>query len=215
MSVTEPEPFVFNISSRGSLAGQTVPPLEPGFGIIGSATAAVIQSGRPDGVLVLRGSNLGNAQATSPTTLTATLPPGIGLGQVSFFAYFTDNSVGTTNLAGPGVCTRTADSVTCTTKQPEEEEVSPGKFRLIPLRPYEYVEMRVGLIDSGSPPRRTSKPRYPAAAPLHSPATNRCRSAPARLPSAPNTTTSSPKKKAASSTPARAPTPTSSPPASP
>jgi hypothetical protein len=144
----------YRITYLGQLSGRPVPlPLIAGFNLTGArreGTITELSSARPDGVLVVRGSNLGNAPATAPTTLTASLPPGIGIGRVSFFGF--DNSSGQTNLAGPGVCTKTADTATCSTKQLEEEETEPfsGKFKLIPLRPYEYVEMRVGLIDTGA-----------------------------------------------------------------
>jgi hypothetical protein len=140
VTVTEPEPLVFRISTGGVLAGQTVAPLEVvPFGAIGTASVTVTQLARPDGVLVLRATDLGNAPTTTAATLTATLPAAIELGGVALYAFSTDK--GGTNVATPAACTKTAHSATCSTATLNEEGL---------LQPYEYVEMRVGLIDNGA-----------------------------------------------------------------
>jgi hypothetical protein len=138
VTVVEPEPFVFRVSTSGTFSGQTV---AVNFAEVGHAAATVLQQGRPDGVLVVRGSNLGNAVTGSPATLTAALPPGIEVGAISF-RYF-PVSAGAVNLATPAACSTTTTTVACSTATLPEE----GK-----LEPYEYIEMRVGLIDESAAP---------------------------------------------------------------
>ena len=73
------------ITTIGEKGSQAVGPL----GVheeIGTAKAAVLTPGRPDGKLAVAAFNLGDAPASGPLTITDTLPPGFALEGLEFLA---------------------------------------------------------------------------------------------------------------------------------
>jgi hypothetical protein len=99
-----------------------------------------------EATLFVQGVNLGDARTSGPSTVTDHLPPGLtvveeeGVPQVQFYAFSFQR--GRLNLGPTGPftflhpCTVTTTTVSCTTP-----EFNPAI--LPPLKPYEYIEMRV------------------------------------------------------------------------
>jgi hypothetical protein len=137
----------------------------PWWNLNTSVRPSTIPSGG-EGTIVIRASNLGNAPTSGPSTLTATLPPGVsvvekeGKPQVQFYPFSFQTALrvdlGPDGEIGSFVkyCEVAEPLITCRTEpQPPFNEGEPGEFfNLPPLNPYEFIELRVTVKDDGAAP---------------------------------------------------------------
>jgi hypothetical protein len=108
------------------------------------------------GTIVVQAENLGSGETSAPLSLSDTVPAGLKVQGVSFFAF--GAQVGKSNLGAlSGVCKRTASSATCTSARIEELQKKEKELNekgplseALPLRPYEDLEMRVTVKDEGA-----------------------------------------------------------------
>ena len=147
---------------------------QPWWNLNASVRPAVIPTGG-EGSLVVRASNVGNSCTAEPneqgdrcgvgatpipSTLTATLPAGLsvveegGVPQVSFFAFSKQagaENFGPTSFLGEfgKFCNVVAQQVDC-----KSEAIAPFNefeaFQIPPLNPYEWLEMRIKVKDTGA-----------------------------------------------------------------
>jgi len=105
-----------------------------------------------EGTIVVQAVNLGNASTAGKYEFSDTLPPGMKLEEVKFFAPPPPEiSVPGFNFAELGYCSTTASSATCSTESPFFEELpEPAGFVLKPVIPYDFLEMRLRVKDEGA-----------------------------------------------------------------
>jgi hypothetical protein len=147
----------------GAVAASPAPAVEtaPWWNLNTSLHPSTLPSGG-EGTFIAQAVNVGNASTSGPSTLSATLPPGVSvveeevkgeeIPQVSFFALpvrFGHEDFGLTNGSAVKNCKILSNRISCSTEF--EEGASRGE-NIPPLAPYEDLEIRVKVKDDGVAP---------------------------------------------------------------
>jgi hypothetical protein len=140
---------------------------EPWWGLNTSIRPATIPTGG-EGTIVVRASNLGDANTAGQSAVSVTLPEHVtvaeeaGTPKVQFYAYSKTGDLFAAEIFGNPLelCTVTTSHVSCQTKSqnptfngpPFDEAPFSELVNVEPLAPYENLELRVAVKDEGATP---------------------------------------------------------------
>jgi hypothetical protein len=142
--------FAAAVLVLGAVEASPAAAAQPWWNLNTSTRPAVLNPGG-ETTLVVRAANLGNSATTGEAKLSVTLPSGVEFvneefepgqfrPQISFYTFALGS--GGSDF-GPFFCSVLAGTATCALNE------------FIPLEPYEYVEMRVKVKDTGAAPGAT------------------------------------------------------------
>jgi hypothetical protein len=85
-----------------------------------------------EGTVVVTALNIGDRETSGDMTLSDDLPAGVSAQSVELYV----SPLGSNDLSGLGTCATTPSHVQCS---------YPGEFELPPLKPYEFIELRIAV----------------------------------------------------------------------